>query len=116
MRSRSSSAKPPRTAIIKSPVLVPAHGTRRLGKRSEIGFAIGDRRERVQQVARRSRQPVEPCDHQHVAGVELVEHAAKLRALGLGSARLCLQIRKNRAEPHKVGKVGRNESLQPDQG
>ena len=29
----------------------------------------------------------EPCHLQHVAGVELVEQAAKLRAVGLGSAR-----------------------------
>jgi hypothetical protein len=47
----------------------------------------GDRGERVQQVARRSREPVEPRHHQHVAGVELVEDAAKLGALSLGSAR-----------------------------
>ena len=31
--------------------------------------------------------PVEPRHHQHVAGVELVEHAAKLRPVGLGSTR-----------------------------
>jgi len=34
-------------------------------------FAIGDRCERVEQVARRSREPVEACHHQHVADVEL---------------------------------------------
>jgi hypothetical protein len=58
----------------------------RVAKRSETGFPIGDRRERVQQVARRSRQPAEPRHHHHVGGVELVEHAAKLRSVGLGSA------------------------------
>jgi hypothetical protein len=50
-------------------------------------FLPVNRRERVQQVAGGARQPVEPCHHQHVAGVELVEQPAKLRPVGLGSAR-----------------------------
>jgi hypothetical protein len=50
-------------------------------------FPAGDRRERVQPVARRSGQPVKPRHHQHVARVELVEQPAKLRPVGLGSAR-----------------------------
>src|SRR6266404_4493141 len=58
-----------------------------VAERSETGFPIGDRRERVQQVARRSRQPVEPRHQQHVASVELVEYPAKLRPVGLRSAR-----------------------------
>jgi hypothetical protein len=58
-----------------------------VAERSETGFPIGDRRERVQEVACRSRQAVEPRYHQHVAGDELAEHAAKLRPVGLGSAR-----------------------------
>jgi hypothetical protein len=33
-------------------------------------------------VARRSRQPVEARDHQHVALVDLVEGASQLRAVG----------------------------------
>jgi len=40
---------------------------------SESGLPAGDRRERVQQVASGSRQPVEPRHHHHVAAVELVE-------------------------------------------
>jgi hypothetical protein len=52
----------------------------------EIGFLGGDRHERVQQVAGGSRQPVEPRHHQHVAGFKRLDHAAKLRAVGLGSA------------------------------
>ena len=58
-----------------------------VAKRAEAGLPAGDRRERIQQVAGGSRQPVEPRHHHHVAGVELVEHAAKLRPVGLGSAR-----------------------------
>jgi hypothetical protein len=58
-----------------------------VAERTETGFPAGDRRERVQQVAGGSRQPVEPCHHQDVAGVKLVEQSAKLRPVGLGSAR-----------------------------
>jgi hypothetical protein len=35
----------------------------------------------------RSRQAVEPVNHQHVTGFELVEHTAELAAVGFGSAR-----------------------------
>jgi hypothetical protein len=59
----------------------------RVAKRTEARFPAGDRRERVQQVAGGSRQPVEPCHHQHVAVFDLVKQAAKLRPVGLGSAR-----------------------------
>jgi hypothetical protein len=58
-----------------------------IAKRAETRFLVGHRRERVQQVAGGARQPVEPGHEQHVAGVELVEDAAKLRPVGLGSAR-----------------------------
>jgi hypothetical protein len=58
-----------------------------IAKRSETGFPIGDRREGVQQVARRSGQPVKPRHHHHVAGVELGQQAAKLRPVGLRTAR-----------------------------
>jgi hypothetical protein len=58
-----------------------------VAERSETGFPIGDRGERVQKVACRSRQPVEPCDHHDLAGLDAGEQAAKLCAVGLGSAR-----------------------------
>jgi hypothetical protein len=58
-----------------------------VAKGFETGFLAGDRRERVQQVAGGSRQPVEPGHGYDVAGVELVEQPAKLRAVGLGAAR-----------------------------
>jgi hypothetical protein len=53
----------------------------------EAGFLGCDCRERVQQVAGGSREAVEPGYGEHVAGVELVEQPAKLRAVGLRAAR-----------------------------
>jgi hypothetical protein len=50
------------------------------------GFLLGDRRQDVEKVARRSRQAVKPRHHEHVAGFELVEDAAKLDAIGLRTA------------------------------
>jgi hypothetical protein len=50
-------------------------------------FFGGDRRERFQQVASGSRQPVEPRHRQHVARLKLADQPAKLRPVGLGSAR-----------------------------
>jgi hypothetical protein len=41
--------------------------------RTEARATLGDRRKRVEQVARRSREAVKPRDQQHVAGVELGE-------------------------------------------
>jgi hypothetical protein len=58
-----------------------------VAKRTEARAAPGDRRERVEQVARRSREPVKPRDQKHVAGVELGEGATKLRAVGARAAR-----------------------------
>jgi hypothetical protein len=58
-----------------------------VAKGFETGVLGGDRRERVQQVAGGSRQPVEPRHRQHVAGVEHVEQPAKLCAVGLRAAR-----------------------------
>jgi len=54
---------------------------------AETGPTVGDRGEGVQLVAGRARQPVEPGHHQHVAGGELVERAAKPAAVGLRPAR-----------------------------
>ena len=58
-----------------------------VAERTESGLLAGDRRERVEKIAGRARQPVEPRHHQHVAGAERVERPAKLRPVGLGSAR-----------------------------
>ena len=58
-----------------------------VAERAETSLLAGDLRERVQQIVRRARQPVEPGHHEHVAGVELVDRAAKLRPVGLGPAR-----------------------------
>jgi hypothetical protein len=54
-----------------------------IAERSEASALAGDRREGVQEVSRRSRQAIEAGDHEHVAGVELSEHAAELVAIGL---------------------------------
>jgi hypothetical protein len=56
-----------------------------VAERAESGLPVGDRGERVQQVAGRAREAVEPRHHEHVAGVELGERAAELRAFGLAS-------------------------------
>jgi hypothetical protein len=40
----------------------------RISERSEAGFLLGDRRQDVEKVARRSRQAVEARDQKHVAG------------------------------------------------
>jgi hypothetical protein len=53
----------------------------------ETASCVGDHGEGVQHLPRRSGQAIEPGHHQHVASGELVERAAKLAALGLGSAR-----------------------------
>ena len=52
----------------------------------ESGSGLGDRVERVQQVARRSRQPVKARHRQHVALVELREGKAQLRAVAARAA------------------------------
>src|SRR5580704_9697987 len=58
----------------------------RVAERSESGLLVGDRRQYVEKVARRSRQAIEPRHHKHVAGVELVEDTAELGAVGLRAA------------------------------
>ena len=57
-----------------------------VAERPETGFLLGGRREGVQEVAGGSGQAVEPRHHQHIAGIELVDQAAKLSRIGLGSA------------------------------
>lgn len=55
-------------------------------KRAKPGSLVGDRGKRVEKVAGRSRQTVEPGDQQHVTLVELRQGAAKPNAIGFGSA------------------------------
>jgi hypothetical protein len=59
----------------------------RVREGSKPGFLSGDPRESVEKIAGRARQAVEPRHHHHVAGVDLGQQPAKLRPLGLGSAR-----------------------------
>jgi hypothetical protein len=56
-------------------------------ERAEAGFLLGDRRERVQQVAGRAGEAIEPRHHYHVAGGEFGDKPAQLRPVGLGPAR-----------------------------
>ena len=51
-----------------------------------IGNRLCDRRstQRIQQIARRSREAVKARHHENVAGAELVDHTAGLRPVGLG--------------------------------
>jgi hypothetical protein len=76
--SCSNSAKPASIVSIRRPcgVVVSA----------KAGLLLGDRRQDVEQVARRSRQAIEPRHQKHVAGVELVERTAKLGAIGRRAA------------------------------
>jgi len=60
----------------------------RIAQGAEPGFALGNRRKRVQQVAGGSRQPVKPCHHEHVARLKRLDHPVKLRPVGLGSAHM----------------------------
>jgi len=59
----------------------------RVADGAEASLFFGDRRQRIQQVAGGAGEPVESCHHQHVAGGELVEQAAKPHPVGFGAAR-----------------------------
>jgi hypothetical protein len=48
----------------------------RVAERTKASFFAGNRCQRVQQIAGRAGQPVEPHDHQHVAALELRERPA----------------------------------------
>ena len=81
-----------------------------VAKGFETRFLGGDRRKRVQQVAGGSRQAVEPCHGQHVAGVEVVEQPAKLRAVDPGRDRgaLVAQASPTPSPGDGVGDVARS--------
>jgi len=48
-------------------------------------IAIADLIEHVEQVARRSRQPIQSRDDQHVAGLKPADRLGKLWAVSLGA-------------------------------
>jgi hypothetical protein len=58
-----------------------------VGEGSKAGFLAGDRREAIQQITGRARQPVEPRHHHHIAGADLGQQPAKLRPVGLAASR-----------------------------
>ena len=107
--SRSNSARPAEHGHHQAPVRRGGVGPC-VAKRTEAGLAVGDRGEDVQQVAGRARQAVEPRHHQHVAGVELVERAAALAAVGLRSARHLAEHRSGHRPPESAGAPGRPRS------
>jgi hypothetical protein len=84
--SFSNSARPSKTVSIKRPCGVVV--SVQVGERTKTGFLLGNRGERVQQVAGGSRQPVEPRHHHHVAGGELVEHSQKFAPIGARAGHL----------------------------
>ena len=53
----------------------------------QTAFLLGDRRERVQQVAGRASEAVEPRHHHYVAGSDFEEQLAKLRPVNRYAAR-----------------------------
>ncbi len=79
IRSRSTSASPPSTAIIKRPVLVPvsAHGS---ASDRNCPPGIHDLLDDGEQVERRARQPVDSSHRHHVAGVKARRASAEARA------------------------------------
>src|SRR5580704_13956415 len=85
IRSRSNSARPPSTVNIKRPcdVVVSAHASPSERKPAFLPVIAASvfNRSRVDRASRSSRVTI------HVAGIELVEQAAKLRPVGLTSAR-----------------------------
>jgi hypothetical protein len=58
-----------------------------VAERAEAGFLLGDRGERVQQVAGRAGEAVEPRHHDHVASGDFGEQPAKLRSVNRHAAR-----------------------------
>ncbi len=86
INSRSNSARPPSTVSIRRPwgVVVSAHVSPSERKPACLPVIAARvlRRSRVERASRSSR-----VTHEHVAGVELVEHSAELRPVGLCSAR-----------------------------
>ena len=112
IRSRSTSAKPPSTASISRPVLVPvsAHGSaseRNCALASVMRLTMANRSKVL-----RASQPVDARHHHHVAGGEGVEQFEKLAvvavrprhllAVNLGTARAA-QLRKLGVEGLPVG-------------
>jgi hypothetical protein len=83
IRSRSNSASPPSTLSIKRPcaVVVSAHASARDRNPPSLPVIAA----RV--VSGRARQPLEPRHHHHVAGADPGQQPAKLRPVGVGSAR-----------------------------
>ena len=81
IRSRSTSARPPRTASINRPVLVPvsAHGS---AKDRNCAFASTMRLTMPNKSKGAAGEAVDACHRHHVAGGQLAEHLVKLAPVG----------------------------------
>src|SRR5262249_30855126 len=75
-------------------------------QRLEAGAALADLGEHVEQVARGSRQPIEPRDDQHVAVLELPDRLRQLGPVGLGARNLFFE-HLGAAGGHELGVLAR---------
>jgi hypothetical protein len=87
IRSRSRSARPPNTAIINRPVLVPvsADGS---AKDRNCALASTDALDDAEQVEGAAREPAVPRHRHHVAVGQLAEHPIQLAPVGARGGRL----------------------------
>src|SRR5262249_25347217 len=72
----------------------------------EARAALADLGEHVEQLARGSRQPIEPRDDQHVAVLELPDRLRQLGPVGLGTRNLFLEYL-GAASGHELGVLAR---------
>jgi hypothetical protein len=86
--SRSNSASPPNTVSIKRPWAVVVSAQVSL---SDLKPFLGDRSQQVQEIARGSRQAIEPGDDQYVALREYRHQAHQLLAIGPSTADFLLK-------------------------
>jgi hypothetical protein len=54
-----------------------------VGQRLEASAGLGDRVEDIEQVARGSSEPIQPCHHQHVSITDALEQLGQFGAVGL---------------------------------
>jgi hypothetical protein len=104
IRSRSTSAKPPRTAITSRPVLVPvsAHGSARERNCALAAYDLLDDGESVEGAARKA---VDARDDNRVAGRNALQHLEKLTSVVVRPGRL-LVVNLDAARAAQLLKLG----------
>ena len=87
IRSRSTSARPPRTAIINRPVLVPvsAHGS---ASDRNLRLGVHDLLNDGEQVKGAAREAVYAPHRHHIVGGESLEHFEKLATVAVRARHL----------------------------